>query len=83
MTSVCQVHILEREQEGDIIKCRCRILAGQLEGAGISDTVFAFIKSSLPANSDVGADVTVCSPWKLMRLSKSQSPLLFVTAAHN
>lgn len=74
-----QVQVLEREQEETIIKCRCK----NLGDAGGNSTVFAFIRSSVLVDSDVGCQLIICHPWKTMQLSKYSAPLLFVYHAHN
>ena len=75
----CQVEVLEKEVEGDIVKCRCKHLTDQPQDGAM----FAFIKASLPLSTDVGSCITVCSPWKVMKLSTSSASVLFVFSAHN
>lgn len=72
-----QVEVLEREQEGHLIKCRCRTSAGQVEG----DTVFLFVRSHLPVSTEVGCHITIHSPWRHMQLPGCSIPLIFVYAA--
>ncbi len=74
-----QVEILEKEQEDNMIKCRCKKLG---EEAG-DRFLFAFIKSSVSVNTDVGCRMTICSPWKLMQLRNTSAPLVFVYQARN
>ncbi|CAL8467873.1 g7411 [Coccomyxa elongata] len=72
-----QVEILEMEREDNIIKCRCKRL-GEEPG-----TIFAYIKSSMLVNTDVGCRMTICSPWKMMQLQSCTVPLYFVYHATN
>ena len=79
MNAFLQVEILEKEQEDNIIKCRCKKLGGE----AADSFLFAFMKSSMSINTDAGCRMTVCSPWKSMQLQSTSAPLIFVYHARN
>ena len=69
--------MLEREQEGHLIKCRCRTNTEQIKGG----TAFIFVRSHLPVSTEVGCHINIHSPWRHMQLPDCAIPLVFVYAA--
>ena len=55
-----QVQLTEREQQGNIITCRCHVLSGP--AAGVSKIVL--FRSDMAVDTHIGSTITICSPWR-------------------
>lgn len=67
-----QVLITQREQQGNTVTCRCKVLSD----SDAVKSVIALFRCDMAVETTVGSTITICSPWRECTLAGKLHPFL-------